>query len=152
MIRTREPADATVGGGIAARMRGGLSNQLFCYAAAGRVDIANNGAELVIEDVTCFVRDLEYRRIYMLDRFEVPARRAMPSERLEPLERYRRGLLKLPSRRRPFGAGPYQEERDQRFDERLLTVAVRASCNWTGCGRARPISRTSKRCFAPTCG
>jgi hypothetical protein len=124
MIRAFEPADATAGGKIVARIRGGLGNQLFCYAAARRLAISN-GAEVVIDDVSGFVRDLEYRRMYMLDRFEIPARRATPAERLEPFERYRRGMLKLLSRRRPFGVGPYLEERDQRFDARLLTVTVR---------------------------
>jgi hypothetical protein len=67
----------------------------------------------------------KYRRSYMLGCFAIPTRRATPAERLEPLERYRRAMLKVLSHRWPFGAGPYLEERDQRFDERPLTVAVK---------------------------
>src|SRR6267154_4898422 len=78
---------------VIARMRGGLGNQLFCYAAARRLALVND-AELVIDDVTGFARDRQYRRRYALDRFRIAARKATPAERLEPFERYRRGLMK----------------------------------------------------------
>ena len=79
---------------VIARIKGGLGNQLFCYAAARRLALVNN-AELVIDDVTGFVRDHQYCRQYMLDRFQIPVRKATPSERLEPFERYRRGVHKV---------------------------------------------------------
>jgi hypothetical protein len=41
---------------VIARIRGRLGNQLFCYAAARRLAVAND-AELVIDDVTGLVRD-----------------------------------------------------------------------------------------------
>ena len=41
---------------VIARIRGGLGNQLFCYAAARRLALVND-AELVIDHVTGFVRD-----------------------------------------------------------------------------------------------
>ena len=86
---------------IIPRIFGGLGNQLFCYAAARRLALVND-AELVIDDVTGFARDREYRRQYMLDRFRIPVRKATPAERLEPFERYRRGLMKWLSRSKPF--------------------------------------------------
>lgn len=56
---------------VITRIKGGLGNQLFCYAAARRLALAND-AELVIDDVTGFLRDFQYRRRYTLDRiFEV---------------------------------------------------------------------------------
>lgn len=108
---------------VIARVRGGLGNQLFCYAAARRLSLANN-AELVIDDTTGFVRDSLYRRRYMLDRFHIVARRARPGERLEPFERYRRGIMKWLSRKKPFAERQYLEEEVQHFDGRLLTLKV----------------------------
>jgi hypothetical protein len=111
---------------IIARIKGGLGNQLFCYAAARRLALVNN-AELVIDDVTGFARDREYRRRYMLDRFQIPVRKATQAERLEPFERYRRGLIKWLSRRKPFSERPYLEQEGLDFDERLLGLRVKDS-------------------------
>jgi hypothetical protein len=111
---------------VIARIRGGLGNQLFCYAAARRLAVVNN-ADLILDDVTGFVRDLKYKRRFALDHFHLPARRATTSERLEPLERYRRGARKMLSRVTPFSQRGYVEERTPEFDERLLTLKVRST-------------------------
>ena len=111
---------------IITRIKGGLGNQLFCYSAARRLALANN-AELVIDDVTGFARDRGYRRRYMLDPFSIPARKATPVERLEPFERYRRGLMKWLSRGKPFAERSYLEQEGMDFDERLLTVKVQGT-------------------------
>lgn len=108
---------------VIARIKGGLGNQLFCYAAARRLALKND-AELVIDDVTGFVRDRRYCRHYALDHFEIPVRKATPSERLEPFERYRRGAMKWFSRRRPFDTRCYLEQEGHDFDGRLLTLRV----------------------------
>ena len=83
-----------------------------------------NGAELVIDDVTGFVRDRRYFRKYALDHFCIPCRKATPGERLEPFERYRRGMLKWLSRRKPFSERRYLEQEKQEFDERLLRLKL----------------------------
>jgi Glycosyl transferase family 11. len=111
---------------IIARIKGGLGNQLFCYSAARRLALANN-AELVIDDVTGFLRDREYRRQYILSQFSIPVRKATPAERLEPFERYRRGLMKYMSRGKPFAERRYLEQEGLDFDERLLAVKVRGT-------------------------
>jgi Glycosyl transferase family 11 len=111
---------------IIPRIKGGLGNQLFCYAAARRLALANN-AELVIDEVTGFVRDRGYGRQYMLDPFSIPARKAMPSERLEPFERYRRGLMKWVSRGRPFARRSYLKQEGIDFDGRLLEIKVQGT-------------------------
>lgn len=108
---------------VIARIKGGLGNQLFCYAAARRLALANN-AELVIDDVTGFVRDQQYRRQYALDHFQIPCRKATPAERMEPFERYRRGFMKWLSRGRPFSERRYVEQEGLNFDERLLVLKV----------------------------
>jgi hypothetical protein len=100
---------------------GGLGNQLFCYAAARRLALVNN-AELAIDDVTGFTRDNRYARQYMLDHFHIPVRKATPAERLEPLERYRRGIMKKLARKKPFGERSYLEQEGRDFDKRLLTL------------------------------
>lgn len=111
---------------IISRVKGGLGNQLFCYAAARRLALLNN-AELVIDDVTGFVRDRQYRRQYALDRFHIPCRKATPRERLEPFERYRRGMAKWLSHRRPFAERRYIEQSGLDFDERLLGLTARGT-------------------------
>ncbi len=106
---------------IVARIKGGLGNQLFCYAAARRLSLVSN-AELVIDDATGFVRDRQFNRQYMLDHFNIPVRKATPAERLEPLERYRRGVKKWLSRKKPFAERSYLEQEKADFDERLLAL------------------------------
>lgn len=108
---------------IVARIKGGLGNQLFCYAAARRLALVNN-AEMIIDDVTGFARDRQFARQYMLDHFHIPCRKATPAERLEPFERYRRGFLKLLSRRLPFAQRTYIEQEGFDYEERLLTLRL----------------------------
>lgn len=108
---------------VVARIKGGLGNQLFCYSVARRLALVNN-AELVIDDVTGFIRDYKYRRRYMLDCFNLPVRKATQAERLEPFERYRRGFLKWSSRRLLFEKRPYIEQEGLGFDQRVLKLKV----------------------------
>jgi hypothetical protein len=108
---------------VISRIKGGIGNQLFCYAAARRLSLMNR-VELIIDDVSGFVRDYQYRRHYMLDHFNITARKASPAERLEPFERYRRGILKWRARRKPFTEREYVEQEGWDFDPRLLTLNV----------------------------
>lgn len=105
-------------------IRGGIGNQLFCYAAARRLALVNN-AELVIDDVTSFIREYKYRRKYMLNKFHISARKAMLNERMEPFAKYRRGLAKFVARRQPFYLRRYLEEEGLDFDYRLLDFKIR---------------------------
>jgi len=109
---------------IVARIKGGLGNQLFCYAASRRMALTNN-AELAIDDVTGFIRDCQYSRKYALNHFQIPCRKATPRERMEPFERYRRGLSKWISRRQPFAERRYVEQEGLDFDRRLLAFEVK---------------------------
>lgn len=108
---------------IIVRIKGGLGNQLFCYAAARRLALVND-AELVIDDVSGFARDLTYYRQYALDHFNIHCRKATPAERMEPFERYRRGLTKWLSGRKPFSERRYLEQEGQDFDRRLLSLQI----------------------------
>ena len=111
---------------IISRIKGGLGNQLFCYAAARRLALVNN-AELVLDNITGFIRDHQYKRQYALEHFRIPARKAQPCERLEPFERYRRGWMKWRSKRVPFEQRRYVEQERLDFDERLLHFKVKDS-------------------------
>jgi hypothetical protein len=106
---------------IIPRIFGGLGNQLFCYAAARRLALANN-AELVIDDVSGFVRDHNYLREYQLDHFNIPCRKATPAERLEPFSQYRRYLKRWLNRKLPFEERSYIMQEGINFDPRLLQV------------------------------
>ncbi|MBI5890595.1 MAG: alpha-1,2-fucosyltransferase [Nitrosomonadales bacterium] len=108
---------------IITRIKGGLGNQLFCYAAARRLALVNN-AELVIDDVSGFVRDHEYQRRYSLGHFNIPCRKASPKERMEPFSRYRRSLAKLIARGQPFFQRRYIEQEGDHFDARLLDLRL----------------------------
>ena len=108
---------------VIVRIKGGIGNQLFCYAAARRLALVNE-AELVLDNVTGFTRDRLYCRRYMLDHFSIAARKATPAERLEPFERYRRGVKKYLSRRKPFAQRRYLEQEGLDFEERLLALKV----------------------------
>jgi len=111
---------------IIPRIFGGLGNQLFIYAAARRLALVNH-AELVLDDVSGFVRDDEYLRHYQLDHFSIPCRKATPAERLEPLSRVRRYIKRAMNRRRPFEERSYIQQEGIDFDPRLLNVKPRGT-------------------------
>jgi hypothetical protein len=109
---------------VVARIWGGLGNQLFCYAAARRLAIAND-AELVLDHVTGFKHDQVYKRQYQLDHFNIPCRKATSAERLEPLARLRHYLIKKGNQCINFEARRYIAQSGNDFDPRLLTLKVR---------------------------
>ena len=109
---------------VIVNVKGGLGNQLFCYAAARRLALVNE-AELVIDDVSAFTRDFAYRRRYRLDHFSIRARKATPYERMEPFGRYRRRFAKILARGRSFHERKYLEQDGRDFDRRLLEYKVR---------------------------
>jgi hypothetical protein len=108
---------------VITRLKGGLGNQLFCYAAARRLALVNS-AELVIDNVTGFVRDRLYNRQYALEHFHIGARKATRSERLQPFDRYRRALAKWRNHGKPFLDRSYLEQEGIAFDARLLQLRV----------------------------
>ncbi|MEB3200915.1 MAG: alpha-1,2-fucosyltransferase [Synechococcaceae cyanobacterium] len=116
---------------VICRLRGGLGNQLFIYAAARRLALVSQ-AELVLDDVSGFQRDHLYRRHNQLQHFHVPVRSASPAERLEPLARLRRPLARWRNRMRPFAQRTYLEQEGVDFDPRLLALRVRRRLHLDG--------------------
>jgi hypothetical protein len=108
---------------IISRIFGGLGNQLFCYATARRLALANN-VELVLDDASGFVHDHAYQRHCQLDHFKIPCRRATPAERLEPLSQVRRYLKRAMNRRRPLQERSYIQQEGIDFDSRMLAIEL----------------------------
>jgi len=106
---------------IIPRIFGGLGNQLFCYAAARRLALVSN-ADLVIDDVSGFLNDHEYKRQYQIDHFHIPCRKATAAERMEPFSRVRRMLKRKWNLLRPFAQRTYIQQEGIDFDPSLLHV------------------------------
>jgi hypothetical protein len=107
---------------VVVRLFGGLGNQLFCYAAACRLSIANN-CELIIDHITGFDRD-PYNRVYMLDNFKITAKKASYFQRLEPFSSVRRKINRKISSDIPFYDKKYIYQDDNDLSEDLLTYKV----------------------------
>lgn len=108
---------------VIVRLKGGLGNQLFCYAAARRLAWINN-AELVLDTVTGFKYDYQYRRSYALNAFQIPMRLATPSEQMEPLGRLRRFMARKIAEFKPFNQRRYIQQVGVDFDPRILTLSL----------------------------
>lgn len=104
---------------IIPRIFGGIGNQLFCYAAARRLAIANN-SELVIDHISGFEHDQVYSRMYQLDHFNIPCRKATASERLEPFSRMRRFIKRKWNQRLPLSKRTYIQQEDDDFNPFLI--------------------------------
>ena len=104
---------------IIVRVKGGLGNQLFCYAAARQLAIKFN-AELVIDNVSGFSRDFQYKRRYQLSNFCIECRMATDKERLEPFSRFRRRIHKYLSENYSRYSGLYLAENNFETDDRIL--------------------------------
>ena len=104
---------------VVVRIKGGIGNQLFCYAAARRLAYVSN-AELVLDHRSGFARDYTYKRKYMLDSFQISARKVRKFELMWPFERFWLKFLKFISRYKYFGNSSYIEQKGMNFDINLL--------------------------------
>ena len=86
---------------LIAQIKGGIGNQLFCYASARRLALMND-AELVIDTISGFSADHLYKRQYSLDIFHIDASKATPWQRMEPFGRLRRGIKRRLNRALPL--------------------------------------------------
>ena len=104
---------------ITVRILGGLGNQLFAYAAARRLAVKND-CDLVIDHVSGFRFDKKYKRTYQLDHFQIPCRKANPSEMMEPFSRVRRYIRKKTNQNKDFFHRDYIQQEVFDFDDRLI--------------------------------
>ena len=91
---------------IVIRIKGGIGNQLFMYAAARRLALISNQV-LLLDDISGFVNDLKYNRRYQLDHFNIPCQKAKSMERLEPFSKARRVLKRTINFFLPFETKNY---------------------------------------------
>lgn len=101
------------------RMKGGLGNQLFAYAAARRLSLVN-GVELVLDNVSVSKRENPHGRSFELHQFSIPFGIETPWERMEPLEGLRRGLSIKFSSHKPFAERGHISLESVDFDKRHL--------------------------------
>jgi hypothetical protein len=109
---------------VIVRLKGGIGNQLFIYAAARRLALANNH-ELLLDDVSGFVNDIKFKRRYQLDHFNILSRKANSNERLEPFSRIRRFLKKIYNYFLPFKNKNYLKKDDSNFDKRIMNLKIK---------------------------
>jgi len=111
---------------IIVRIKGGLGNQLFSYAAMRRLAL-NNNVELVIDNISGFSRDHDYRRNYQLGNFNITSRIASNAECLKPFSLIRRYLLRVFNRLRKFENRTLIEQKGVKYDNRLLNYRPHGS-------------------------
>ena len=116
---------------IILKLKGGLGNQLFSYAAARRLSIINQ-AELVIDKISGFKYDHRYKRQFLLDHFNIQARFANKYERFIAFNRiFRYFRIKL-SQNKPFEKRKYLIQEKNDFDPRLLDLRINGTLNFEG--------------------
>lgn len=129
---------------VVVRLKGGLGNQLFCYAAARRLAWVND-AELVLDAVSGFKFDYLYRRTYALSAFRIPARMATPLEQMEPFGRVRRLIARKISERKPLSQRRYIQQVGVDFDSGILTLPLQKGTTYFD------VFGQSERYFADIC-
>lgn len=108
---------------LVVKVKGGLGNQLFCYAAAKRLSHINN-CDLVVDHISGFARDRKYKREYELGNFTISSRLANNLERMEPMGRLRRSISKSISKKKHFEDRRYIFQEQTGFDKRLLNMKI----------------------------
>ena len=106
---------------ITIRIKGGIGNQLFMYAAARRLAFINN-QELLIDNISGFVNDKKYNRKYQLDYFNIPCRKLNSIECKQQSSRVRRSLQKITNFFLPLRSKRYIKQEDIYFDSRILNL------------------------------
>jgi hypothetical protein len=108
---------------VIAVIKGGIGNQLFCYAAAKRLAEVNN-ASLIIDNNYGFERDFTYKRKYQLNHFNVKDK-VLKYNRLNFFIRQYRRLKKAINQYIPYYMRNYITQASNDFDDRLMNFKVR---------------------------
>jgi hypothetical protein len=116
---------------VIVQILGGLGNQMFCYAAARRLAIAN-GARLVLDTTSRLIND-PYKRRYLLDRFRVEGEIQHPSSGCHRgWRKARRSVMRRVARRTGGMSGRYLFELGRGFVPAMLDVRVDGFVNLDG--------------------
>jgi hypothetical protein len=108
---------------LIAQIKGGIGNQLFCYASARRLAFANH-AELVVDTVSGFSFDHVYKRQYSLDVFHIDVPKATLQHRMEPFGRLRRWVNRRLNKMLPFSKRRYIFQEGIQFDPAILSLRL----------------------------
>jgi hypothetical protein len=108
---------------IVARIRGGIGNQLFIYAAARRLSLINN-IELLLDVDSGFSRDFVYKRKSQLNHFNISCQSISEKEVFFPFPRVHRLLRRLVNNKLPFCKRSYIYQEGVDYDHRLETLKV----------------------------
>lgn len=112
-------------------LKGGIGNQLFIYAAAKRLALANN-AELVLDVISGFKNDHIYKRQFQLNHFNIKCRKANSSEILINLSLFRRAILFFLNQLRPSNKKIFIRQVQDEFDQSLLTAIIKGTAYFEG--------------------
>lgn len=91
-----------------------------------------NDSELVLDHISGFAFDYEYRRHFQLDHFHIPCRKASAVERLEPFSRGRRYIKRKLNQALPFEKRSYITQEGVDFDQRLLHFKPKGTIHLEG--------------------
>jgi hypothetical protein len=108
---------------VICRLRGGLGNQLFEYAAARRIALINH-AQLVLDTETGFKRDIKYHRNFELAPFSIISRPANRSEMLQPFPSLNKKWLNYQDRNKSIEFKKFIRQEREGFDPRILNLKV----------------------------
>ncbi len=87
---------------------GGLGNQLFIYAMARRLSLAND-TELILDTVTGFIQDAKYQRQYELHNFCLHSAVTLRTSE-DKFAKFRRRLMPLIEKSKPVGRRKFIRE------------------------------------------
>jgi hypothetical protein len=108
---------------LVVRLKGGLGNQLFCYATAKRLALVN-GAQVILDYNTGFKRDRVYRRSFALSRFSINAKAYQIKYGSYYLERVTRLMQRRVEQRIPYSERHLIEQTGTEFDPNLLHLRL----------------------------
>ena len=106
--------------GVCVRVKGGLGNQLFIYAA-GRSVAHRNGTRLWLDSRSGYARD-EFDRKCLLSAFTIAADEAPEGSFYVSASRWRRLLIRRLNRGLPVRWRTYVEQTDNEFMPEILTL------------------------------
>jgi len=109
---------------IIARVYGGIGNQLFIYASSRRLAYINN-AELVLDNVTGFRQDYEYKRTYQLDNFNINVKKIKYTKIIKYWPRGLYWFLKKINQFKSTSRKNYIKEKNGIFNEYIMQFKVK---------------------------
>ena len=107
---------------ITSTLWGGLGNQLFIYAASRRLSI-KSGLDLLIDDISGFIKDKKYKRSNQLNNFHIPFYNEKKyTRRIKKFSSFDRRINKYINDFLPLNYKTYISQKSPDFDNRILIL------------------------------